>query len=59
MDAAEFEERVKELAGKPELVGSWQRKFDDLLGTSAGVFYSKRTGTQPANFRGHGAPLGF
>jgi hypothetical protein len=38
MDAAEFEERVKELAGKPELVGSWQHKFDDLLGTSAGVF---------------------
>jgi hypothetical protein len=41
MDAAEFEERVKELAGKPELVGSWQRKFDDLLGTSAGVFLAR------------------
>jgi hypothetical protein len=41
MDVAEFEWRVDELTGKPELIESFQAGFDDLLGTSAGIFLAR------------------
>lgn len=37
----EFEERVKELAGKPELMGSFQRRFDNTLGPGTDIFLAR------------------
>jgi hypothetical protein len=41
MDASEFEERVQELAGKPELITSFEKGFDNTLGPWAGIFLAQ------------------
>ena len=41
MDASEFEERIRELASKPELMDSFERGLDDALGPWAATFLAR------------------
>jgi hypothetical protein len=41
IDASEFEKRVQELAGKPELMASLEQGFDNTLGPWTGVFLAR------------------
>ena len=41
MDASEFEERIRELARKPELMDSFERGLDDALGPWAATFLAR------------------
>jgi hypothetical protein len=41
VDASEFEERIRELASKPELMDSFERGLDDALGPWAATFLAR------------------